>query len=150
MQSVAESVLTVRIHLAPPSSFEVSGFFEFDRMLRPEGKELGLRCELGCHCVSRTLWNWRRKAVHKMGRNRRYEYTLLRMARTSPFETLDACEEARGKLLTAARPGAPENAAQCVASDDPHVSREISAPQIWVLSELGQPRRGDDPPLKGE
>src|SRR5712691_10064030 len=40
---------------------------------------------------------------------------------TSPFETLDACEEARGKLFNAARPGAPENAAQCVASDDPRL-----------------------------
>jgi hypothetical protein len=39
----------------------------------------------------------------------------------SPFETLDACEEARGKLFTAARPGAPENAARCVASDDPRL-----------------------------
>jgi hypothetical protein len=39
----------------------------------------------------------------------------------SPFETLDACEEARGKLFTAPRPGAPENAAQCVASDDPRL-----------------------------
>jgi hypothetical protein len=39
----------------------------------------------------------------------------------SPFETFDACEEAQGKLFTAARPGAPENSAQCFASDDPRL-----------------------------
>ena len=41
---------------------------------------------------------------------------------TSPFETLNACEEARGRFM-ALPPSLPEHAAQCVASDDPRLAR---------------------------
>jgi hypothetical protein len=40
----------------------------------------------------------------------------------SPFETLKACEEARGRFM--ALPAyLPEHAAQCVASDDPRLAK---------------------------
>ena len=39
----------------------------------------------------------------------------------SPFETLDACQEAQIKLANAARPGEPDYGARCVASDDPRL-----------------------------
>jgi hypothetical protein len=38
-----------------------------------------------------------------------------------PFETLDACQEAKNKLYDAARPGSPVDAAECVATDDPRL-----------------------------
>jgi hypothetical protein len=39
----------------------------------------------------------------------------------SPFETLDACQEAKNKLYDAARAASPMNGAECVATDDPRL-----------------------------
>jgi hypothetical protein len=38
-----------------------------------------------------------------------------------PFETLDACQEAKNKLYDAARAGSPVDGAECVATDDPRL-----------------------------
>src|SRR5207253_6973405 len=79
--SVFWSLLLNGRHEAPPCRCAPRSGLVSDGAAQYEGKELGLRCELGCHCVSRNLWDWRRKAVREMRRNRRYERTSPRMAR---------------------------------------------------------------------
>ena len=84
----------------------------FDGAAQHEGKELGL---LGCHCVSRTLWDWRRKAVHTLGRNRRYEcpspngtkralLRLLMLARKREASCLLRSDPVRRKMQHSASP----------------------------------------------
>jgi hypothetical protein len=148
--SVFWSLLLNGRHEAPPSRSACRSGMVSDGAAQYEGKELGLRCELGCHCVSlKSL----RLVTKSSARNGQKSQTRVHL---SPNGT----KRALLKLLMLAR----KQQASCLLRRDPvrrrmqhsaspattHDSRENSVPQIWVLSESGQSRRRDDPPLKGE
>jgi hypothetical protein len=147
--SVFWSLLLNGRHEAPPCRCARRSGLVSDGAAQYEGKELDLRCELGCHCVSRNLLGLATKSNARNGQKSQIRMHL------SPNGT----EQTLLKLFMLAR----KREASCLLRRDPvrrrmqhsaspattHASRENSAPRIWVLSELGQPRRGDDPPLKG-